>query len=109
VSVCSYIRKLLEKSSSAPTNTCCGDEVSEESNEEVYMENGTYPTSRLASALKNVMFHISKFSVFQCGGVSKIVEWPPAGHDSFYKAVELTQDPSGRVYCVRCGGHISGL
>jgi hypothetical protein len=37
VSVGSYIRKLLEKSSSAPTNTCCGDEVSEESYEELFI------------------------------------------------------------------------
>lgn len=77
--------------------TCCGDEVREESNEVTFrvskakfkMSDSTVfdTTSRPTSSLKKVRFHNCKKSAFQFGNVSRIVEYPPAGQDSFCRAV----------------------
>jgi hypothetical protein len=73
------------------------------------MFRGTDTTSLPTSSLKKVRFHSPRYSAFQFGNVSRIVEYPPAGQDSFCKAEELRQDPSGRDDCVRCRGYNSDL
>ena len=63
--------------------TCCGDEVMAESN--WVMFRGIDTTSLPASSLKKVRFYSPRYSAFQFGNVSRIVEYPPAGQDSFCK------------------------
>jgi len=64
-------------------------------------------SSRPTPSLKKVRFHNLKKSAFQFGTVSSIVEYPPAGQDSFCRAFELRHDPSGRDDSVRRVGYNS--
>jgi hypothetical protein len=63
--------------------------------------------SRPTSSLKKVRFHSPRNSAFQFGNVSRMVEYPPAGQDSFSKAFELKHELSDKDDCVRCCGYNS--
>ena len=64
-------------------------------------DKGTATTSRPTSSLKKVRFHSPRDGAFQFGNVSRIVEYPPAGQDSFNKAFELRQELSDKDDWVR--------
>ena len=99
--------------------TCCSDDVMEESDEVTFSFSGikfnmyesTYSdtTSRPTSSLKKERLKSCKKYAFQFENVSTIVEFPPAGHDSFCRAFELRHVPSGKNACVRRCGYNSVL